>query len=127
MTKHARIDSASDIPERISAEELDRRFDDGEDVSAYFDSSRAEFINRPAKRVNVDFPAWMVRGLDVQAKKRGVTRQALIKMWLADRLEAASPVRAGWAESAAEVAEHETEEEAEWRSFGNEGDRDLKW
>lgn len=42
-----------------------------------------------SRRVNVDFPDWMVRSLDRQAKKRGVTRQALIKMWLADRLEAA--------------------------------------
>lgn len=89
MTKLERIDRASSPPERISAEELDRRFDDGEDVSAYFDWSRAEFVNRPAKRVNVDFPAWMVVRLDDEAKKRGVTRQALIKMWLADRLEAA--------------------------------------
>ncbi len=73
----------------ISGEELDRMFDDGEDISAYFDWSKA---TRPAlapKRVNVDFPDWMVRSLDRQAQKRGVTRQALIKMWLADRLEAA--------------------------------------
>jgi len=64
-------------------------FDNGEDIDHLIDWSRAVFVNQPAKRVNVDFPAWMVRSLDVQAKKRGVTRQALIKMWLADRLEAA--------------------------------------
>lgn len=73
----------------IRGEELDRMFDDGEDVSAYFDLSTATRINQKPKRVNVDFPAWMVRRLDQQAEKRGVTRQALIKMWLADRLEAA--------------------------------------
>lgn len=73
----------------ISGEQLDRMFDDGEDVSAYFDLSTATRINQKPKRVNVDFPAWMVRSLDQQAEKRGVTRQALIKMWLADRLEAA--------------------------------------
>lgn len=89
MTKHGKIDRHDSRPESISVEELDRRFDDGEDVSAYFDWSRAEFINRPTKRVNVDFPGWMVESLDVQARKRGVTRQALIKMWLADRLGAA--------------------------------------
>lgn len=89
MTKHERIEREAQVPEQITAEELDRRFDDGEDVSAYFDWSNAEFINRPSKRVNVDFPAWMVRSLDAQAQKRGVTRQALIKMWLADRLEIA--------------------------------------
>ncbi|MEI9926449.1 MAG: CopG family antitoxin [Sphingomonas sp.] len=73
----------------ISAEELDRRFDDGEDMSDYFDFANAKRPGLESKRVNVDFPAWMVQRLDNQAKKRGVTRQALIKMWLADRLEAA--------------------------------------
>ncbi len=77
------------LPEAISAEDLDQRFDDGEDVSGYFDWSAPRKPALEAKRVNVDFPAWMVRSLDVQARKRGVTRQALIKMWLADRLEAA--------------------------------------
>ncbi len=73
----------------ISAAELDERFDNGEDVSEYFDMANARRPGLEARRVNVDFPDWMVRSLDVQAKKRGVTRQALIKMWLADRLEAA--------------------------------------
>lgn len=72
----------------ITAEEFDAKFDAGEDISEYLDFSRSRRINDDAKRVNVDFPQWMVRGLDAQAKKRGVTRQALIKMWLADRLEA---------------------------------------
>jgi hypothetical protein len=74
---------------RISAEELDRRFDDGEDVLQYFDLSTLHRPGLEAKRVNVDFPAWMVQRLDMEAKRRGVTRQALIKMWLADRLETA--------------------------------------
>jgi hypothetical protein len=73
----------------ITAEEFDRRFDDGEDISAHLDWSSARRPGLEAKRVNVDFPVWMVRSLDAQAQKRGVTRQALIKMWLADRLEAA--------------------------------------
>lgn len=77
------------VTERISAEELDRRFDDGEDVLQYFDLASARRPGLETRRVNVDFPAWMVHSLDVQAKKRGVTRQALIKMWLADRLETA--------------------------------------
>jgi CopG antitoxin of type II toxin-antitoxin system len=74
---------------QVSGEELDRMFDDGEDVSAYFDWSKAHRPSLAAKRVNVDFPPWMVAKLDSHAQKRGVTRQALIKMWLADRLEAA--------------------------------------
>lgn len=69
-------------------EEFDRRFDDGEDIDDYVDWSSARRPGLEPKRVNVDFPMWMVDRLDVQAKKRGVTRQALIKMWLADRLEA---------------------------------------
>lgn len=72
---------------KTKAEEFDRLFDEGGDISAYVDWSSAERPGLPPRRVNVDFPDWMVRGLDYQAKKRGVTRQALIKMWLADRLE----------------------------------------
>ena len=73
----------------VSAEEFDRMFDDGEDISAYIDWSKARRLHPKPQRVNVDFPAWMVAKLDQHASKRGVTRQALIKMWLADRLEAA--------------------------------------
>lgn len=76
-------------PPRISAEELDRRFDDGEDVLDYFDLSRMRVVGGEKRRVNLDLPEAMVRKLDAQAQNRGVTRQALIKMWLADRLEAA--------------------------------------
>ncbi|WP_197417157.1 MULTISPECIES: type II toxin-antitoxin system BrnA family antitoxin [unclassified Sphingomonas] len=73
---------------KISAEELDRLFDEGADMRPYFNFDNAEALHGPTKRVNVDFPALMVLRLDREAKKRGVTRQALIKMWLADRLEA---------------------------------------
>lgn len=88
MNKPAKIATQTQVPERISAEELDRRFDDGEDVSAYFDWSKARRPGLELRRVNVDFPAWMVQRLDAESRKRGVTRQSLIKMWLADRLEA---------------------------------------
>lgn len=74
----------------ISAEEFDRRFDDGEDMGDYIDWNSARRPNLEVKRVNVDFPQWMVAGLDREAKRRGITRQALIKMWLADRLDAAA-------------------------------------
>lgn len=75
---------------QISAEEFDRMFDAGEDISEYVDWSKATRPGLKPRRVNVDFPAWMVDRLDIQAQKRGVTRQALIKMWLADRLEVAN-------------------------------------
>lgn len=64
-------------------------FDNGEDIDHLIDWSSAKRPGLEAKRVNVDFPTWMVQRLDRHARKRGVTRQALIKMWLADRLEAA--------------------------------------
>ena len=74
----------------IGAEEFDRRFDDGEDMGDYIDWNSNRRPNLEIKRVNVDFPQWMIAGLDREAKRRGVTRQALIKMWLADRLDAAA-------------------------------------
>lgn len=77
-------------PRTISAEEFDRRFDDGEDMGDHIDWSSALRAHQEVKRVNVDFPRWMVAKLDAEAKRRGVTRQALIKMWLSDRLDRAA-------------------------------------
>ncbi|QYU71013.1 BrnA antitoxin family protein [Leptolyngbya sp. 15MV] len=74
----------------MSAEEFDRRFDDGEDMGDYIDWSSAHRPGLELKRVNVDFPQWMIARLDVEAKRRGVSRQALIKMWLSDRLDQAA-------------------------------------
>ena len=71
----------------ITAQELDEKFDNGEDVSAYFDLSKARRPNLEARRVNVDFPAWVVEGLDREARHLGVTRQSVIKMWIAERLK----------------------------------------
>lgn len=73
----------------MTTKSFDEAFDAGDSVIDRLDLSTAKRTNRTPKRVNVDFPDWMVRSLDAQAQKRGVTRQALIKMWLADRLEAA--------------------------------------
>ena len=70
----------------ITAQELDEKFDNGEDVSAYFDLSKARRPNLEARRVNVDFPAGVVEGLDREARHLGVTRQSVIKMWIAERL-----------------------------------------
>lgn len=71
----------------MKAEELDEKFDNGEDVSAYFDLTKARRPNLEARRVNVDFPAWMVERLDREAGRLGVTRQSVIKMWIAERLK----------------------------------------
>ena len=70
----------------MKATEFDERFDAGEDMSAHVDWSKARRLNVEAKRVNVDFPAWMVRDLDKEAGRLGVTRQSLIKMWIAEKL-----------------------------------------
>ena len=70
----------------MKATEFDRRFDDGEDVSGDLDWSAARRPNVETKRVNVDFPVWVVEGLDRQASRLGVTRQSLIKMWIAEKL-----------------------------------------
>jgi hypothetical protein len=77
----------------ITAAELDRKFDDGEDISEYLDWSTATRPNLDPKRVNVDFPLWMVNGLDREAARLGVTRQSLIKMWIAEKLGSLTPPR----------------------------------
>jgi hypothetical protein len=78
-------------PKPTSAEEFDRLFDGGSDeIDQHIDWGKARRPGWEAKRVNVDFPQWMIAGLDREAKRRGVTRQALIKMWISDRLDAAA-------------------------------------
>jgi hypothetical protein len=77
----------------MRAKTFDRKFDAGEKVVDQLDLSKVRRAGTDAKRVNVDFPAWMVDSLDREARRMGVTRQSLIKLWLADRL--AQPVAAG--------------------------------
>jgi hypothetical protein len=72
----------------MKAKTLDQKFDDNkEDILDNFDLSKARRPNQEQKRVNVDFPTWMVASLDKEAKHLGVTRQSIIKVWLAERLE----------------------------------------
>ena len=72
----------------MKASEIDKKFDQNEeDILEYFDKSKIRMINEEPKRVNIDFPAWMVDSLDREAKHIGVSRQAVIKMWLAERLQ----------------------------------------
>ena len=71
----------------MKAKEFDKQFDEGEDVSDALDLSKAKRNQQEQKRVNVDFPAWMIKSLDKEAKRLGVTRQSVIKIWLAERLE----------------------------------------
>ena len=72
---------------RMKAATFDRKFDAGERITDQLDLARARRPGMEAKRVKVDFPTWMVRSIDREARRLGVTRQSLIKLWLADRLE----------------------------------------
>ena len=73
----------------MNAKTFDKTFDRGEDVTTELDLTRARRPNLESKRVNVDFPRWMVESLDAEATRLGVTRQSVIKMWLAERLDEA--------------------------------------
>ncbi len=92
MKRAAKVEDATvlstDGTKRISVAELDRMFDDGEDVSEFFDWSKARRVGNEPKRVNVDFPTWMVNRLDAEAARLGITRQAVIKTWIGERLGA---------------------------------------
>jgi hypothetical protein len=74
----------------MKAKDLDKKFDRGEDVTQYFDLTKARRPMQEQKRVNVDFPLWMIQQLDKEAKRLGVPRQSIIKMWVAERLKNAS-------------------------------------
>ena len=74
----------------MKAKEFDHKFDKGEDISKYLDLSKARRSELEQKRVDVDFPAWMITQLDKEAKRLGVLRQSIIKLWVAERLKKAS-------------------------------------
>ena len=71
----------------MKAKDLDKKFDSGEDVTEFLDFSKARRPGREQKRVNVDFPVWMIQSLDKEAKRLGVPRQSIIKIWIAERLK----------------------------------------
>lgn len=75
----------------VKAKTLDRKFDAGERVVNQLDLGKARRIGAEPRRVNVDFPSWMVDSLDREARRLGVTRQSLIKLWLADKLGQPAP------------------------------------
>ncbi len=74
----------------MKAKDLDEKFDSGEDITEFLDMDNARRPGQEQKRVNVDFPVWMIQDLDREAKRLGVPRQSLIKIWIADRLKAPS-------------------------------------
>lgn len=74
----------------MKARDLDKKFDEGKDITAHLDTSQARRPEQEQRRVNVDFPLWMIQSLDKEAKRLGVPRQSVIKVWIAERLEKAS-------------------------------------
>lgn len=74
----------------MKASEFDKKFDRAENISEMLDIKKAKRASQDLKRVNVDIPLWMVELLDQEAKRLGVSRQSIIKVWLAERLEKAS-------------------------------------
>ncbi len=74
----------------MKAKDFDQAFEQGKDISKHLDLSSARRPELKQKRVNVDFPVWMVHQLDKEAKRLGVTRQSIIKMWLSERLKEAA-------------------------------------
>jgi len=73
----------------MKAEQFDAKFDAGEDITEHLDLSKARRTQQDLKRVNVDFPRWMIDALDKEARRLGVPRQSIIKTWLAERLDEA--------------------------------------
>lgn len=73
----------------MKAKEFDQKFVDGEDVLRYLELTKAKRVEQEQKRVNVDFPIWMIHFLDKEAKRLGVPRQSLIKMLIAKHIQQA--------------------------------------
>jgi hypothetical protein len=71
----------------MKASDFDSKFDAGEDITRLLDLSKARRPALEPRRVNIDFPPWMLQSIDREARRLGVTRQSLIKMWLAERLQ----------------------------------------
>jgi len=71
----------------MKAEDLDKQFDKGENITEHLDLTKKRRPGQDSKRVNVDFPEWMLHSLDKEAKRLGVPRQSIIKIWIAERLK----------------------------------------
>ena len=71
----------------MKTKEFDKAFDQGKDVTVYLDLGKASRVKQQHKRVNVDFPVWMIDSLDKEATRLGVSRQSVIKVWLGERIQ----------------------------------------
>ncbi|MFO0415709.1 MAG: type II toxin-antitoxin system BrnA family antitoxin [Pseudomonadota bacterium] len=77
---------------KVNAKDFDDAFDRGEDVTKYLDKSKARRVNAELKRVNIDFPVWVIDSLDKEARRLGITRQSLVKMWIAEKFKSDNKV-----------------------------------
>ena len=71
---------------KTKASDFDKKFDDGESIIEHLDLSKARRPAEEQKRINMEIPVWMLAALDREAKRLGMTRQSIIKIWLAERL-----------------------------------------
>ncbi len=74
----------------MKARDFDKKFDEGVDITSHLELSKARKPELEQKRVNVDFPLWMIQMLDKEARRLGVPRQSIIKVWVAERLQRVS-------------------------------------
>lgn len=75
------------LKSKTSVREFDKKFDNNEDVMEYMDTSKIK-VNKHFHRINIDFPELFIKQIDNEASKIGVARTALIKIWIAERLQA---------------------------------------
>ena len=75
----------------MKANEFENKFENNENILQDLDLSSARRVNQEQRRVNVDFPSWMIDALDKEARRLGVTRQSVIKVWVADKLQKNAP------------------------------------
>jgi hypothetical protein len=71
----------------MKTKDFDKKFEEGADITRHLDLENAERPGHSSRRVNVDFPVWMIREMDMESKRLGVTRQSIIKIWIAEKLK----------------------------------------
>jgi hypothetical protein len=77
---------------KTKVKDFDDAFDRGEDITKFLDKSKVRRVNAELKRVNIDFPVWVIESLDREARRLGITRQSLVKMWIAEKFKSDNQV-----------------------------------
>ena len=112
MDDQLELDHLSDIQTFLSSDHrllclnpccgfsFEQRFDEGEDITPFIDMSSIRRPGLEPRRVNVDFPEWMIEKLDWQSRLIGVSRQALVKLWVSERIQKEQQIQKNLAPSA---------------------------